>query len=243
MELHADFVCALILHGDDIAVFAVRCPAAADVIGVCGRVPRSVGVGVSQLAPCDGDGVGACFHLAAGCAGALSGVPCAESVAAGHLDSHRGFGCFVVGGVVRLKNNGIISPTEGRLDRDRGVFPHKAARHHVGAGADVVVFGCAAGQGAGSQGVTHSQVQLGSRWLCADCRGGFCHRYTDYIAFCAGFLAVVLACGRDQHVIVMHPCGGGCGVGGASVFVGDRDSVFAVFITGIPGSFQGVVLV
>ena len=155
--------------------------------------------------------------------------------------SHRGFGCFVVGGVVRLKNNGIIFPTEGRLDRDRSVLPHKAARHLVGAGADVVVFGDAAGQGAGSQGIAFGQVQLVSRWLCADCWRGLCHRYTGKIAFCAGFLAVVLAYGRDQRVIVMHPCGGGFGVGGVSVFIGEQLSVVAVFITGIPGYFRGVL--
>ena len=100
---------------------------AADVIIVCGGVPRPVGVGVGQLAPCDGDGVGAYILLAADCTGAPSGVPCAESVAAGHVDIHRGFGRFVVMGVVRLKNNGIVSSAAGGLDR--GVLPHKAACH------------------------------------------------------------------------------------------------------------------
>ena len=207
---------------------------------MCGGVPSPVGVGVGQLAPCDGDGVGARFHLAAGCAGAPSGAPCAEFVAAGHVDIHRGFGRCVVFGVVWLENNVIASPADGRLEI--GVLPHKAARHVVGSGADVVVLGNAAGQGAVSQGVAHSQVQLGSRWLCSDCRGGFCHRYMGHIAFCAGFPAVVLACGRDHRVIVMHPCGGGFGVGGVSVFIGERLSVFAFFIiTGIPGYFRGVL--
>ena len=160
-------------------------------------------------------------------------------MAAGHADIRRGFGGCVVVGVVWLKNNSISSTVAGRLDRI--VLPHKAARHVVGSGADVVVLGNAAGQGAVSQGVAHSQVQLGSRWLCSDCRGGFCHRYMGHIAFCAGFPAVVLACGRDHRVIVMHPCGGGLGVGGVSVLIGERGSVAAVFITGIPGYFRGVL--
>ena len=123
-----------------------------------------------------------------------------------YLDAHFDLRRIVIVCVLWREHHGK-NLLAGFRDRCTAVLPPEAARH-IYVWGDIFILCLAAGEGAAPQRRAFRQVQRGGCRLCRDHRRGLIHRHLGHLAPCAGGLAVVLALGGGDRIVIVYPGSG-----------------------------------
>ena len=154
-----------------------------------------------------------------------------------YLDAHFDFRRIVIVCVLWREHHGK-NLLAGFRDRCTAVLPPEAARH-IYVWGDIFILCLAAGEGAAPQRRAFRQVQRGGCRLCRDHRRGLIHRHLGRAALHIDILAVILAGAGDDHIVIMYPGSGHLG----PIRILHQPRVFAVRVTLVPGSGDGVIIV